>query len=377
MSPVQFEDYVCIRVRPELRATQVLETTDMMPALTLYLDEKYDLGSTKIPQDCVRVSFGECLRRIATSNARLLDVPEPLWMRFAPKNILLMAVWKSSGVVLSKRREIVTYAIENNTIENLLLPSRKIPKAFVRLFMFLYGLTIYTLIDRIAFGSLAAQRLYSSLGFVEKVESILIEELPIPNLGAAQVSDRIEGRQALFVGALDDRKGILDLMAAWGDVESIVKDARIKIIGDGKHSAVVSEWCLERPRNRCYLGFIQHTEVGAQMIAGDVLVAPSRRDGRWREQIGLPIAEALSLGLTVVTTDETGLAQWLADNGHQVIPEASVSTALASSVVHALQQTLPPSSVINSLPPVAGRIAADHWLHFGHGDTNTSGKDPK
>lgn len=362
-----FEDHDCIRIRPELRPTQVNETLEMAPALTFYFDEKYDLGRAEIPDNCLKVSFRDCLRRIATSRARLLEVPEPLWMRFAPKNLLLMAVWKSSGFIFSRPREIITYAIENNAIEDLLYPNRSIPRVVVRLFMRCYGFIIYTFIDRIAFGSIAARELYSSLGFFGKTENNLIEELPTANPDYIVHSNTAGGSRVIFVGALDDRKGILDLMATWDDVESNVNGAEIKIIGQGKYSETVSAWCQARPDSRSFLGFVEHSDIGAHMTTADVLVAPSRRDGRWREQIGLPIAEALSLGLTVVTTDETGLAQWLTHNGHYVIPEPTVRAALAESIAGALRVTLPRSSVIDSLPQVAGRIAADQWLQGDRG----------
>ncbi|MEK0153957.1 glycosyltransferase family 4 protein [Arthrobacter oryzae] len=361
-------------MRPELRATQVKEAEDMLPALTLYLSEKYDLGNTQIPTHCVKVSFIKCLWVIARSRAIVLDVPEPLWIRFALKNLLIMSVWKLSRGFSTQRREVVSYAIENNSIENILWPNRRIPQAFVRLFAFLYGLAAYTLIDRIAFGSSGAKQLYSSLPFFEKLDSVLIEELPVAEFMPAPADGPQPLKHAVFVGALDDRKGILDLMSAWEHVEAVMPQVELKIIGDGPHSAAVSKWCLERPAGRRYLGFVEHADVGAHLLPGKVLVAPSRRKGRWREQIGLPIAEALSRGLTVVTTDETGLAQWLARNGHYVIPEETVNAALAGSIVRALQQPLSPASVVASLPTTAGRIAADHWLQTGK---NTSWKDSR
>lgn len=347
----------------------------MRPALTLYLTEKYDLGCTSVPDNFVKVSFRKCLLTIAISNATVLDVPEPLWMRFALKNMLVMIIWKFFGFIFRKHRRIVTYAIENNTIENLLSPNREMPLICVRLFRFLYGLMLYKLIDKIAFGSSAAQRSYASMDFFTKVDSSLLEELPAACAELPLTLDRRDVRKAAFVGTLDDRKGVLDLMAAWKTVEVTVPDAVLKIVGHGQYATLVADWCLESPGSRSFVGFVENSEVRSHLTACSVLVAPSRRDGRWREQIGLPISEALSVGLTVVTTDETGLAEWLADNGHLVITEGNVDAELASSIVEALRQPLLRSSVIGSLPKIAGRIAADHWLQAENGSKNSSCKD--
>jgi glycosyltransferase involved in cell wall biosynthesis len=77
----------------------------------------------------------------------------------------------------------------------------------------------------------------------------------------------------------------------------------------------------------------------------------------------LPIGEALAHGLTVVTTNETGLATWLADNGHTVIDEKHVATELGDAIVTALKNQLQPSAVETALPSIPGRIEADKWLH--------------
>ena len=82
----------------------------------------------------------------------------------------------------------------------------------------------------------------------------------------------------------------------------------------------------------------------------------------WREQVGLPLVEALSYGCTVVTTNETGLAGWLADHGHQVVPGAAATAELAAAVVRALRAPLTVGAVLASLPAEDGRLAADRWL---------------
>lgn len=362
--PMKGSDIKSIRIRPELRAAQVKRSFRMVPALTLYFDEKYDLGDTSLPESFRKVALIECLRVIAGSDAQILEVPEPLWLRFAPKNLLLLATWKLSGVFKRSRRISVTYAIENNDIGSLISPRVSPNPIIERIFSRLAAAAICLSIDRIAFGSSASMSVYLSLPGLKHIEHCLIPELPAkgPEVGERPQGAR-PGTRALFVGELDDRKGILDVMQAWPSVESSLPEASLTVVGGGKHAELVKQWCGERPESRVFCGFLPHQETAWQLSKADVLVAPSRRAGRWREQIGLPIIEALSVGLTVVTTDETGLADWLSQQEHAVLPEADVQSQLAGAIVRALERPISREKVLQSLPAIPGRIAADAWLH--------------
>lgn len=351
-----------IRIRPELRAAQVKRAALMTPATTLYFDEKYDLGHSSLSSAFVKVNFLQALRFLALSDASILEVPEPLWLRFLPKNIVLAACWKASGIVRRRERLIVTYAIENNALKDLLSPRKRIPGFVLRLAEFCVGLLVRCIIDRIAYGSSAAASLYESLPGVRTIPSALIQELP----AAASThidSQPVDQRVALFVGELDRRKGVVHLMSAWPAVEQALPSARLVIVGSGRLTKEVQTWCQLKPTSRIFAGFVEHEELPKLLNTSTVLLAPSCRDGRWREQIGLPIVEALAAGLTVVTTDETGLAKWLAEHGHFVIRSGEVARELAVVAEKALRSPLRKNEVRNSLPEVAGRIRADSWLH--------------
>ncbi|MBT2568955.1 glycosyltransferase family 4 protein [Arthrobacter sp. ISL-85] len=348
-----------IRIRPELRATQVQEAHEMVPAITLYFSEKYDLGNTVLDASFRKVNLLQALKFIVLSKAKILEVPEPLWVRFLPKNLVILTVWRLSRLFKDRSRLAVTYAIENNDLGRLLTPKLKLPPFALRFAGAFLGVVINTLIDRIAFGSAGSSALYNSLMRTSSVSQCLFEEIPAPSEFVSETATP----RAIFIGELDDRKGINHVMDAWPHVEETVKGATLTIIGGGPYSERVSNWCNQRPDTRIYLGFLPHQEVNQHLRECGVLVAPSRRSGRWREQIGLPIAEGLSHGLTIVTTDESGLASWLAANGHTVIKEAQVECELADALSSALREPLTPFAVTKSLPPVPGRIQADRWLH--------------
>jgi glycosyltransferase involved in cell wall biosynthesis len=224
-------------------------------------------------------------------------------------------------------------------------------------------------VDRIAFATEGSRDLYRSLPFVGAIETCLIEELP----SAAELSNArdhpevpptgVRGPNAIFVGVLEPRKGIGELMRAWESVEIGLPDAVLRIIGPGPLHRSVADWTRLRPDQRIYEGQQSRDSVLAAIGSATVLVAPSMPSGRWREQVGLPIKEALAAGLTVVTTDQTGLAFWLKSHGHRVVPAELVARDLAPELIAALCTPLDAVVVRATLPAVDGRYRSDSWLH--------------
>jgi glycosyltransferase involved in cell wall biosynthesis len=108
---------------------------------------------------------------------------------------------------------------------------------------------------------------------------------------------------------------------------------------------------------------LSREEIFKRVAAWHVLVLPSRRTRYWREQIGLPILEGLSLGCEIVTTKETALWQWLEDHGHRVLPSHFSKIDLSSLILEGLADTRDPKVITSHLPEIDGRAEADHWLN--------------
>jgi len=349
-----------IRVLPELRAVQVERAAHMTPARTIFLGEKYDLGTTLLPPSMKRLTPIRTAMSLFFARETVLELPEPLWLRFLPKAVFFSLAWRAGGILLNRSRQTVTYAIENNDLDALLFGRRK-PQVLVSKILRLALRSFISLsFDRIAFGSAGACESYESLGLSPKVITCRWDELPAAN---PMPPARPRSSGAIFVGRLEERKGIEHLISAWSEVEKNLPNASLTIVGGGDLESVVDAWSQERPKSRAWAGEIEHRGVSELINKYTVLVAPSIRWGRWREQIGLPIGEGLQNGLTVVTTDETGLANWLKSNGHHVVPVERVSSDLAEVITRAVSLPLSNNAVRDSLPSVPGRIAADRWLH--------------
>ncbi|GGF12804.1 hypothetical protein GCM10011399_03410 [Subtercola lobariae] len=350
-----------IRLIPELRSVHITRYYETTPAHMLYFTEKYDLAGSEVPKQFRKVNLKQALRLLRGSRATVLEMPEPLWVRFLPTGIAIALTWKLSGFITGRKRVLVTYAMENNDLGNLIGGNRRVPAACVRAFGLGLGLYIRLVLDKIAFASEGSRNLYLSIPFVKSVENRVFEELPSDASGDQEITP--DPDSCIFVGVLEERKGVLELLKAWEEVEELNPTATLTIIGPGPLADLVVSWVALNPSRRTYVGQLPRAQVQKTIATAVTLIAPSMPDGRWREQVGLPIKEGLAQGLTVVTTDQTGLDSWLQRHGHHVVSASNIDAELPTAIQKAIEHPLNRVTVIESLPRVEGRYQADSWIH--------------
>ena len=108
-------------------------------------------------------------------------------------------------------------------------------------------------------------------------------------------AERHSKLRVLFVGALTQGKGLAYLLRALHQVDSLVE---VTLIGSRVGTCTELDEALALYR---YIPTLPHSQVLAEMERHDVLVFPSLTEG-----YGLVILEALSRGLPVITTRNTG-----------------------------------------------------------------------
>ncbi|MCR2764232.1 glycosyltransferase [Microbacterium sp. zg.B48] len=341
-----------IHVIPELRAAHVQRLGRWAPDdVVLYRKLKWDMTRQPDASQATKLTVASLWHALRATRHVVVELPEPLWMRelgFTTSVALAVRLMKG------RRARLVAYCIENNETTALVGYRGRLQSLVSALVLKIVGATYSRILDGLVFGSPGSMTTYANIPRMLNVEHELILELPAPS--PPLVTRDTDG--ALFVGTLDNRKGVAELLPAWAAAESTMS-ANITIVGDGPLAADVALWTSERPERRTYLPHVDHELMVEIYRTHRVLIAPSIRDGRWREQIGLPIKEALSHGLTIVTTTETGLSGWLSANGHTTISAASdLETAICAS----LAAPLDPSVVAASLPSRDGRQRADDWM---------------
>ncbi|WP_253181599.1 glycosyltransferase family 4 protein [Curtobacterium sp. UCD-KPL2560] len=352
--------HMVIRVIPELRPYHLELLPDWPPAATYYFEKKYDLADED-PQGVTRITKARWLLLMLKTKANRIEIWEPLWVRLLPLHFVSFGLFSVAGVARGKRRLLRSYCLENNEV-SALLGTRFGTNLMQPFFRALVGSYIRLAYERLSYASESARTTYHSLSGTLSVPSELITNLPAAPEG---VPDRKTPGRAVFVGRLETRKGILLLLEAWAIVEERCPSAKLHIVGSGPLSDQVEDFVRQSPESRSYAGFIPKNEIGSVLNQQSILIAPSLREGRWREQIGLPIQDGLRAGLTIVTTMETGLAPWLQANGHVLVAASPTSQELATAICRALARPLEPTSIRATLPLRDGRVSAAWYLAAG------------
>lgn len=362
-----------VRVYETLRSAH-LERSAVLPASSiLYRTRRDDFDpSLAADLDLIQASSPSMAAILATSAVRVLEINEPLMLAGLRRTVLALVTARVAARIRRRPLTVVSYAIENrNPFAAGPTGSlrRRLSWAWRRRLSRIAGAGI----DRLVFGTDAAQAVYAAAvpGTAGAVSTV-IPALPAPcRCGDDVVGSTREPGRVLFLGALTPRKGFDRLLAAWpllvgaADPPDGVADLRLQIVGKGLLQEQAEELAARDPRVTVTID-PPRAVVHAELRRAQVLVLLSQPTAGWREQVGLPLVEALAHGCAVVTTTETALAGWLAVHAHQVLDPPADAATVAAAIRRALVDSPTPEQITASLPAVDGRLAADAWL-FGDG----------
>jgi glycosyltransferase involved in cell wall biosynthesis len=344
-----------LRVLPEARSAHFERSRRSPDRVTIYVNRYGDLDRGSVWPSAHRVSLIWAWLWAFKRRWHVVQLPEPLWLRALPLTLSVGLAVRMSDLVHRRRTRIVTYAMENNDPSALLrgIPggSRGVVFGFVR---HLSG----WIFDRVALASRGASDCYVAVQLLPKRGVVeLFNDLPQECLG--EVGTKV--RRVTFLGALEPRKGVRDLLEAWTGSGLGRAGWELAVAGAGPLAEEVGRAAATDP-SIVPLGLIGRREMHELMIATSIVVLPSRRDGRWREQIGLSIVEGLAHGCHIVATPDTGLCEWLQVHGHSVLPDEFTVADLATALCDAARSQLDPVEVRASLPPLDGRVQAEDWM---------------
>lgn len=150
--------------------------------------------------------------------------------------------------------------------------------------------------------------------------------------------------KVLFVGRLEERKGIRYLIEAWKDIIAAVPDARLYIIGDDTKTAKgqTSELAQLKKFIQRYnlgnsikfLGRVPLTDLPSYYRSADICVVPSVYDNS-----PYSCLEAMSCGAPVIGTSSGGTAEYVVHRESGIIVEAKNSNSIAKAVIDLLQNS--------------------------------------
>jgi glycosyltransferase involved in cell wall biosynthesis len=310
------------------------------------------------------VNFGQVLRAVLSKKYDVLELAEPYTPSALPQNLLITLASHCSVFGRRKPTRLVTYAIENADLPAKIAAKTRMPVAIVRPVVKTLVGFCFNRIDRVVFGTQAAADNYSALlGAIRLAKPSPAHTLiwGLPTREADIRDDRPAGR-VVFLGTLDSRKGVVNLMQVWDSVVQRIPAAELVILGKGPLEAQVTEWAAQRPTVTLEID-PPRPVIRDRLSTSRVLFMLSQPSALWKEQIGLPILEGLGFGLEIVASSETGISRWLDEHGHQVLAPDAPDADLVTAIVQALESDRSPSTVAEDLPQLDGRLEADRWLY--------------
>jgi glycosyltransferase involved in cell wall biosynthesis len=133
-----------------------------------------------------------------------------------------------------------------------------------------------------------------------------------------------------FVGRIEPRKGVLDLIAAAPAIRAASPGAEVVIVGDDPWDAF-PDYLAQVRAARDVVHVPWHENAAGLMRHFDVLVAPSHQ-----EPFGTVLSEAMAVGTPVVATRVGGLAEVVDDGVTGLLVEPGEPEALAAAVLEVL-----------------------------------------
>jgi len=170
---------------------------------------------------------------------------------------------------------------------------------------------------------------YSSRGFFQKQKKIVLRNPP-PHFHAVPQSSVADGRmRILYVGQIEDHKGIFFLLSV---IPSLPRDLVLTIIGDGTQVSRLKEHTKNDLRIH-FIGPVSHDKLGQYYASADFLIFPSL----YYENMPMVIAEAFAHGLPVIAAHIGGVGELVEDGNTGFLFVPGDAESLREAVAQALQ----------------------------------------
>jgi glycosyltransferase involved in cell wall biosynthesis len=369
-----------LRIYASLRTAHLERFREMAPAQVRFHRTRYDYDESLADPDAVprRASRLGVVAELARRPYRVVEVNEPLMPERWPDLAAQIAAARLRGLLSRRRELVVAYCIGRTDPAEELHRRWRVPGRLARPMARLAVALLVRGMDRLAFGTTGAMELYADYVGPARLDRVarLFEALPAPCECRAGDTARARPGTLVFLGAFDERKGITRVMAAWDELTGRGTALRLHIMGTGPLAGEVESWAAGRPEVTLD---IEPSRAHIHEVLRDsaALILLSQRVGPWREQIGLPIVEALGHGCEVIASSETGLAGWLRAHGHAVLDPRAEPGQLADVIATVLAAPRPAATVLADLPRSDRRIAADAWLMSAAGEDDSRPDDDR
>ncbi len=135
------------------------------------------------------------------------------------------------------------------------------------------------------------------------------------------------GDTVVFVGRLDEAKGVPLLMQAWDRYSSEARNGALRLViaGAGPLGDAVSAWARDR-NDVEVMGLLSPEACRAQLMSARAAVAPSQ----WLEPFGLIVVEAMAAGVALIAPNRGAFPELLVDGEEGRLFEPGSAPSLAA-----------------------------------------------
>jgi glycosyltransferase involved in cell wall biosynthesis len=121
------------------------------------------------------------------------------------------------------------------------------------------------------------------------------------------------GRAILFVGRLEEHKGIQYLLPAFKGVKKAIEYVKLVIIGDGSLRNKIKKYVRNNrlEKDVIFLGTVKNEDMPHHFRAVDLTVIPSITTKKFEEQVGMVNIQSMACGIPVVSTYCGGIPEFV------------------------------------------------------------------
>lgn len=151
---------------------------------------------------------------------------------------------------------------------------------------------------------------------------------PLPQL-------RDDCTNLLYVGRLEQRKGVAHLVRAFARLQHQYPRLRLVIGGDGPERAALQQLARELSLERVlFLGYVSAEDLPRLFASADLFCAPAT----YAESFGIVLIEAMAAGLPIVAAANAGYAGLLASHPGNLLVSPGNDRALAGAIAAFVEQ---------------------------------------
>ncbi len=170
----------------------------------------------------------------------------------------------------------------------------------------------------------------------EGVEEERISVIPMgvdwPHSAKASRGEARGRLRILFVGRLEEEKGIWEALEAFKLLKGAGNDLQLVIVGQGSQEEKIINWLDDNQLGRWVQlkGAVEYEKIWREYRQADIFVLASKPTPTWQEQFGMVLVEAMASGLPIVATKSGAIPEVVGEAG--ILVEPGNSRKLADAI---------------------------------------------